>query len=32
MKIGIIGDFNPAFPPHPATNEAISDMRLIHWA
>ena len=23
MKIGIIGDFNPAFPPHPATNEAI---------
>jgi len=23
MKIGIIGDYNPAFPPHPATSEAI---------
>lgn len=23
MKIGIIGDYNPAFPPHLATNEAI---------
>lgn len=23
IKIGIIGDFNPSFPTHPATNEAI---------
>ena len=23
MRIGIIGDYNPAFPPHPATGEAI---------
>ncbi|MGH2584486.1 MAG: hypothetical protein ACRDJE_06175 [Dehalococcoidia bacterium] len=23
IRIGIIGDFNPAYPSHPATNEAI---------
>ena len=24
VRVGIIGDFNPVFPPHKATNEAIS--------
>jgi CTP synthase (UTP-ammonia lyase) len=23
IKIGIIGDFNPAYPSHPATNESL---------
>lgn len=24
IRVGIIGDFNPGFPPHETTNEAIS--------
>lgn len=24
IRVGIIGDFNPGFPPHKTTNEAIS--------
>ncbi|MEW6211717.1 MAG: hypothetical protein AB1631_25395 [Acidobacteriota bacterium] len=24
IRVGIVGDFNPAFPPHKTTNESIS--------